>query len=179
MKQEEIWVSCLQSSEHVAKSLFWSIFCNIASGTSATSKFHSPCNIKNISKNISSPRFPLFHQLIPGSDNIRWLCRKLITSSGRACLPLELATDTSVSVQCNMNCSYCNGMIYYKQGFRPGLHGCVSRLFRFHIVAFLNRSTLDCVLKCLRFRDRLYRLCVNRRWKRNHSIAFSNENTSM
>ena len=34
---------------------------------------------------------------------------------------------------------------------RPWLHGYVFKSFRFHIVAFSNQSTLDFVLKCLRF----------------------------
>ena len=34
---------------------------------------------------------------------------------------------------------------------RPRLHGYIFKSFRFHFVAFSNRSTLDCVFKCLRF----------------------------
>ena len=45
---------------------------------------------------------------------------------------------------------------------RPQLHGYVFKSFRFHFVTFSNRSTLDCVFKCLRFHDRCHRLCVNR-----------------
>ena len=46
---------------------------------------------------------------------------------------------------------------------RPRLHGCVFNSFRFHFIAFSNRSTLDCVFKCLRFYDRSHRFRVNRR----------------
>ena len=49
---------------------------------------------------------------------------------------------------------------------RPRLHGYVFKSFRFHI-AFSNRSTLDCLFKCLRFHDRFHRFRVNRSWNRN------------
>ena len=39
----------------------------------------------------------------------------------------------------------------------------VFKSFRFHIAAFSDRSTLVCVLKCLRFHNRLHRFHVNRR----------------
>ena len=40
---------------------------------------------------------------------------------------------------------------------RPRLQGWVFKSFRFHIVAFSDRSTLVCVFKCLRFHNRLRR----------------------
>ena len=43
---------------------------------------------------------------------------------------------------------------------RPRLHRHVFKSFRFHFVAFSNRSTLDCVFKCLHFRNRFH--CFNR-----------------
>ena len=58
-----------------------------------------------------------------------------------------------------------------------GLHGCIFKSFHFHIVAFSNRSTFDCVFKCLRFHDRLHRLHMNRRWKCNDIVAFSSKDT--
>ena len=46
------------------------------------------------------------------------------------------------------------------KGLRPRLHGGVFKSFCFHFFAFSNRSTLDCVFKCLRFHDRFHRIRV-------------------
>ena len=43
---------------------------------------------------------------------------------------------------------------------RPWLHKYVFKSLNFHFVAFSNRSTWDCVFKCLRFHDRLLRFRV-------------------
>ena len=53
------------------------------------------------------------------------------------------------------------------------------QIVQFYIVAFLNRSTLDCIFKCSRCHDRLHRLPVNRSWKRVNIFAFSNEKISV
>ena len=39
--------------------------------------------------------------------------------------------------------------ILFSKFFRPWLHGYVFRLYRFHLVAFSNRSTLNCIFKML------------------------------
>ena len=44
---------------------------------------------------------------------------------------------------------------------RPRLQGLVIKWFRFHFVAFSNRSTLDCVFRCLRLHHRFHRVRVN------------------
>ena len=40
-------------------------------------------------------------------------------------------------------------MRYVVDVVRPQLHGYVFKSFRFHFVAFSNRSIFDCVFKCL------------------------------
>ena len=54
---------------------------------------------------------------------------------------------------------------------RPRLQAWVFKSFRFHIVAFSDRSTLVCVFKYLRFHNRLHRFRVNRRRKRNDILT--------
>ena len=46
---------------------------------------------------------------------------------------------------------------------RSRLHGYVFKSFHFHFVAFSNRSTLDCVFKCLRFDAPFHVFRANRR----------------
>ena len=58
---------------------------------------------------------------------------------------------------------------------RPQLHGYIFKSFRFHFIAFSNRSTLDSLFKCLSIQDHFHRFHVNWRWNHNDIIAFSNE----
>ena len=46
--------------------------------------------------------------------------------------------------------------IFISDSIRCELHEYVFKSFHFHIVVISNRSTSDCVLKCLHFHDRLH-----------------------